>query len=205
MKYFNPTAELKELDLLQYIEKNPENSQKEMSREINAAVSMVNLYLKKLEENHYIIKDYQSSKVVHYHITEKGMKRKNYLAITYFRELLGLYSVAEENIENFFRHLEDKGYQKILFYGAGEVAETILKVYQKRKENKLKILGIVDDDKHKVKKEFYGCKVIGREEIDNYPHDRIVITSYTFEEEIKERLEEIDYPSKKIKLFFSEM
>lgn len=205
IKYFNPTAELKELDLLQYIEKNSESSQKAMAEEINSAVSMVNVYLNRLEEENYIIKNYQSKKVVHYHITEEGMKRKNYLAITYFRELLDLYNVAENNIENFFQHLEEKAYQNILFYGAGDVAETILKVYKKRKKQKPKILAIVDDQKKSKKENFHGLKVIGREDIKNYPHDGIIITSYTFEEEIKERLEEIDYPSEQIKLFFSEM
>lgn len=204
MKYFTPTAELKELNLLEYIEKNPESSQKTMAEEINAAVSMVNLYLSKLEEENYVIKDYQSAKVVHYHITAEGMKRKNYLALTYFQELLSLYTVAEENIKNFFKYLEGKGYQNVLFYGAGEVAETILSVYQKRNKEQPKVLAIIDD-REKTKEEIFGCKVIGRDQINDYRFDGIVITSYTFEDEIKERLEEMNYPSKQTELFFSEM
>ena len=91
-----------------------------------------------------------------------------------------------------------------MFYGAGEVAETILSVYQKRRKETPKVLAIIDDQE-KTKEEIYGCKVIGRDEINNYTFDGIVITSYTFEDEIKERLEEIDYPKERIELFFSEM
>lgn len=205
IKYFNPTADRKELHLLQYIEQNPESSQKNMAKEIHSAVSMVNLYLKQLEEEDYIVKEYQSAKVVQYHITEAGIKRKNYLAITYFQELLDLYNVAEKNIDHFFEHLEKKGYQKILFYGAGEVAESILTVYKKRKKEFPQILAVIDDDPSVQAKGFYGFQVIGPAEISDYAHDGIIITSYTFEEEIKERLEAIHYPNEQIELFFNEM
>lgn len=50
MEFFNPTAKLKELHLLEYIEANPKSTQKEIAKEINVAVSMVNLYMTGLEE-----------------------------------------------------------------------------------------------------------------------------------------------------------
>src|SRR5699024_296621 len=143
----------------------------------------------------------KSAKIVHYNITPEGVKRKNYLSITYLHELLDLYKLAKENVEEFLIRLEDKGYKDILVYGAGEVAETILNIVEGRKDKPLKIVALIDDNKGKRDEELLGYKIISREEIDQYEHDGIVITSYTYEDEITEKLKEINYPEGKIKRF----
>lgn len=206
MKFFSPSATLKELKLLEFIESKPTGtSQHEMARVIGAAASSINVYMDKLEEKGYLVRDYQSLKVVHYNITPEGIKRKNFLSITYYHELLSLYRLAEQNIEIFLDKLESKGYKDVLFYGAGEVAETILSIVKARKNNSLKVLALVDDNERKKSNELLGYKIISRDEIKEYEHDGIVITSYTFEDDIKKKLEEINYPKDKVELFFSEM
>lgn len=204
MKFFSPTSDLKELLLLQHIEKNPDTTQKEIAKVIDGAASMVNVYIDNLEEKDYLIREYQSSKIVYYKITLEGIKRKNYLAITYLHELLELYRLAEANIENFLLRLEEQGYINILLYGGGEVAETILGIIKSRKNRPLKVLAVVDDSLDRQDKELSGYKIISREEIKDYQHDGIVITSYTFEEDIRKRLEEINYPRDRVVRFFSE-
>ncbi|NLP46832.1 MAG: winged helix-turn-helix transcriptional regulator [Epulopiscium sp.] len=205
MKFFSPSAELKELKLLEFIEAKPKTSQHEIARVIGSAASMVNVYMDKFEEQGYLVRDYQSLKVVHYNITPEGIKRKNYLSITYYHELLSLYRLAERNIEKFLEKLEEKGYKNILFYGAGEVAETILAIVKDRQDKPLKVLALIDDSKEKINDEVLGYKVISKDQIKDYEHDGIVITSYTFEDEIKKKLEKIDYPKDKVELFFSGM
>ena len=203
MKFFSPTSELKELLLLEHIEKIPDTTQKEIAKVIDGAPSMVNVYIDNLEEKGYLLRDYKSAKVVYYNITAEGIKRKNYLSITYFHQLLKLYRLAEQNIENFLRGLEAKGYEKILFYGAGEVAETILNVIKGRTEKPLKVLAIIDDDIKRQGTQYLNYKIISREDILKYPHDGIIITSYTFEEDIINKLREVDYPENKIEKFFT--
>ena len=204
MKFFSPTSEYKELLLLEHIEKNPNTSQHEIARKIGSAASMVNVYINKLEENGYLIRDYQSLKIVYYNITPEGIKRKNFLSITYFHELLKLYRLAEKNMESFLLRLENKGYRNILIYGAGEVAETILGIIKERKGKPLRVLALVDDDKERQGNELLGYEIISREEINQYDHDGIVITSYTFEDDITNRLTEIGYPDDRIERFFTE-
>ncbi len=204
MKFFNPTSELKELLLLQHIENNPDTTQKEIAEIINGAASMVNVYIGDLEENNYLVREYQSSKNVYYRITHEGLKRKNYLLISYMRELLDLYKLAKSNVEKFLIRIENQGRKNILLYGAGEVAETIIGAIRDREAPKLSVLAIVDDDKDKLGKEMLGYKIISRDEIKDYNHDAIVITSYTFEDDIKGRLKEIEYPEDRIVRFFGE-
>lgn len=204
MKFFSPTSELKELLLLEHIEKKPDTTQKEIAKVISGAASMVNVYIDNLEEENYLVRDYKSAKTVYYNITQEGIKRKNYLAITYLQELLELYKLAEENVENFLLGLEDKGYRNILLYGAGEVAETILGIIKGRIDKPLKVLALVDDSKGRQGGKLLGYNIISREEINKYEHDAIVITSYTFEDDITNRLNEIKYPEDKIERFFTE-
>lgn len=204
MKFFSPTSELKELLLLQHIEKKPNTTQKEIASIIDGAPSMVNVYIDNLEEKKYLIREYKSAKVVYYNITPEGIKRKNYLAITYFHELLKLYRLAEENIEKFLIKLENKGYKKVLFYGAGEVAEAILGIIKNRTNGPLKVIALIDDDKKLQGKSLLGYEILNNENIDNLDPDAIVITSYTFEDEITNKLKEIGYDKEKIERFFTE-
>jgi len=202
MKFFNPTSELKELLLLEHIEKNPDTTQKEISKIINGAISMVNVYIDNLEEENYLCRNYKSAKTVYYNITPEGIKRKNYLAITYLQELLELYKLAEENVENFLLAIENKGYKNILLYGAGEVAETIMGVISGRDSESLNVVAIVDDNREKQGRKLLGYSIISGKEINKYEHDGIVITSYTFEDDIIKRLNELNYPSDRIERFF---
>lgn len=204
MKYFSPTSKLKELLLLQHIEKKPDTTQHEIASVMGGAPSMVNVYIDRFEANGYLIRDYKSAKIVYYNITPEGVKRKNYLAITYFHELLELYRLAEESVENFLLRLEEKGYINVLVYGAGEVAETIVGVIKRRIDKPLKVLAFIDDDKDKQGKNLLGYKIISRDEINEYQHDGIIITSYTFEDEITNRLKEVGYPKDKVERFFTE-
>ena len=204
MKFFSPTSELKELLLLQHIEKKPDTTQKEIAKVVSGAPSMVNVYIDNLEKRNYMVRDYKSAKIVYYNITPEGIKRKNYLAITYFHELLKLYRMAEENIENFLQVLVNKGYKEVLIYGAGEVAETILSVIKTKQNRPLKVVALIDDNIKKYGESLLGYKIISTNEIKKYCHDGIVITSYTFEDEIMNRLKEIGYPEDKIERYFSE-
>ncbi len=166
MKFFSPTSELKELLLLQHIEKNPDTTQKEIAKVISGAPSMVNVYIDNLEEKNYMVRDYKSVKIVYYNITPEGVKRKNYLLINYMRELLDLYRLAKENVEKFLLEIEERGYSKLLIYGAGEVAETILGFIRYRNKDTLKVLAVIDDNDEIQVKVLLGYKIISRADIN---------------------------------------
>ena len=204
ISFLTPTVKLKELLLLQHIEANPDTTQKEMGRIIGAAPSMVNNYLNEHEKDHYIKREYISAKRLKYIITSDGLKRKNFLLITYLHELLKLYSLAEDRVESFLKGLENEGYTRILLYGAGEVAETILGIVRGRDDGLLDVVAIIDDNEERKKKTLLGFKIIGREDIEEYEHDVVVITSYTFEDEIMGKLMENGYPVDRVRRFFSE-
>ena len=202
MKFFSSTSDLKELLLLEHIEKKPQTTQKAIAAAIDGATSMVNVYIDNLEKQNYLLRDYRSAKVVHYNITPEGIKRKNYLLICYMRELVDLYRLAKDNVEDFLEEIYNKGIHDVLLYGGGEVAETIIGVIRDMDRPLINIKAIVEDDPERVNTKMLGYDVIGRGTIGEYKHDAVVITSYTYEEEILEKLREVRYPADRVERFF---
>ncbi len=201
MQFFNTTTRYKEMVLLEHIEKNTITTQKEMANVIEGAVSMVNTYLDNLESRNYIKREYISQKIVHYHITPEGTKQKNYLQITYIKELMDQYIKGQESVHHFLEAIQEKGFKDILLYGAGEVAEIILD-FINTQDVDINVLGLIDDNPLKQENKFKGKTVFSNDKINEINHDGIVITSYTFEEEIINKLNVLHYQKNKIIRYF---
>jgi DNA-binding MarR family transcriptional regulator len=202
--FFLPTQKYKELMILNYIEQNPDTTQKELGKAIGAAASMINTYIDEYESSGYVKREYITSKTVKYHITPKGLKRRNFLNISYLEQLMDLHKLAREGVELFLKTVSERGFKKILLYGAGEVAEIILGVIKFNSEVDINIVFVVDDDLEKRGKEILGYPIITSAEINKHEHDGIFISSYTFEDIIKQQLIKKGYDKSKIITFFTE-
>lgn len=201
MQFFNTTTRYKEMVLLEHIEKNTITTQKEMANVIEGAVSMVNTYLDNLESRNYIKREYISQKIVHYHITPEGTKQKNYLQITYIKELMDQYIKGQESVHHFLEAIQEKGFKDILLYGAGEVAEIILDFITSQDVD-INVLGVIDDNPLKQGNQLKTKTVYANDKINEIKHDGIVITSYAYEDEIKKQLKNLEYPTKNIIGYF---
>jgi len=101
--------------------------------------------------------------------------------------------------------LEDltiKGFKKILLYGAGEVAEIILKTLEEHNIESVEIPAVIDDDENKQNKKLINTPVLDILSIPTINHDGILISSYKANREIVCRLKSIDYDESKILKFF---
>ncbi len=202
-KFFKPTALYKEYMILDMIEKNPNVTQREMSRPIGIAVSMVNAYLDKFEKDNLIKRKKHSSKIVEYYVTKYGSERKKLLSIAYLNATQQLYNSAKEYIESYLIQLENKGFKNILLYGAGEVCEILLNAIRSSKLVNIKAQAIVDDNIEKVGNKIGSTSIISRDSIVCFDHDGILISSYTNNESIYNKLIQAGYPKDKIIKFFS--
>ncbi len=204
IQFFMPTDKIKKLLLLEQIEKDKNVTQAQLAKYTHSAPSMINNYIKTLEKDGLLITNKKSKRAVEYYITKKGIERKNYLLVTFMNELIELYNLTKENIESFIKNLENKGIKKVVFYGAGETAKVIIKVLKDMPESKLELLFLVDDNEKKRGTIFEGYKVINPEKLKEYEYkiDTVIITSCIYENEIKNNLLKIDYPSEKIRSFF---
>lgn len=201
--FFLPTLKYKELMLLDYIEENPDTTQKELGKVIGSATSMVNTYLDEYESNGYVKREYISSKTVRYIITNKGQIRRNFLNISYLQELITLHNLAQKGIEDFLEVVAQRGFKNILLYGAGEVAEIILSILRDNTELGIKVEALVDDNLEKRGTTIQGYPVISKMDMGKYDHDGILISSYAYESAISKQLENLGYCMDRVIHFFS--
>jgi DNA-binding MarR family transcriptional regulator len=202
LRFFNPTSELKILLLLEQIQNSNNITQGKLAHYVHSAPSMINVYIKQLEKEGFLVKNKKTKRNVEYVITKKGIERKNYLLVTYMNELIELYNLTKINIELFVKNLVNKNYKNCSFYGAGETARVIINVLNNIPELDFKLMFLIDDDINKQGKRFMGYDVVGCEDIGKYDIDAIVITSCVYEKEIRNKLRKLNYPYEKIISFF---
>jgi len=184
------------------IEKNSNITQREMSETIGIAVSMVNYYLDQFETDNLIKRQKHSTKTVEYFITKKGVERRKLLNIWYLKSSQGIYLQAKDNIYTFLTQIIEKGFKKILMYGAGEVAEIMLVVMNEDNKLPLEVLAVVDDNKSKHGSLIVNKPIIKKEDIIHYQHDGILISSHRHRGKIKQSLIELNYKEENILEFF---
>lgn len=201
--FFKPTLLYKEFMVLDLIEKNKNITQREISNKVGIAVSMVNSYLDDYEKKGLIKRKRHSIKTVDYLITKNGIDRRKLLNIWYLKSSQEIYSFAKDNISSFLKQIINKGFKKILLYGAGEVAELILDVIQSDKNILLEVLAVIDDDISKANHFLLEKRIISKSSVKDYVHDGILISSYTHHNAIHRKLIEFNYDQHKIIKFFS--
>lgn len=200
--FFKPTLLYKEFMILDLIEKDSHITQRKISESIGVAVSMINSYIDKYEDKGYIKRKYISTKTVEYHITKTGLERRKLLNIWYLKSSHMVYASAKDNIILFLNQIIDKGFKKILLYGAGEVADIMLEVINDDKKISLKVIAVIDDDLNKKGRKIKNTTIITIKEIHKYQHDAILISSYAHYELIGKKLSKINYPINRIINFF---
>jgi FlaA1/EpsC-like NDP-sugar epimerase len=151
-----------------------------MSETLGSAVSMINYYLDDYEGKGYLFREYKSSKIVQYIITKKGVERKKLLNIWYLMDSQIIYRNAKDNIINYLRTLSEKGYNSVLLYGAGEVANIIIDVIKDNNFlSEFIVIAVIDDDFNKIGTQIGGKPVIELSEVFSYEFDGILISSFT--------------------------
>jgi len=200
--FFKPTLLYKEFMILDLIEKDQHITQREIAKWIGIAVSMINAYLNIYEDKGLIKRKYRSTKTVEYFVTRKGMERRKLLNIWYLKSSRLVYQSASNNILEFLNELVIKGCKNILLYPAGEVTEIILKVINETPTCDINVVAIVDDEINKRNSLLLNKKIISKEDISDYEHDSILISSYKHHIVLLENLLSLDYPNNKITQFF---
>ncbi len=104
---------------------------------------------------------------------------------------------------SFLNQIINKGFKKILLYGAGEVAEIMLHVINDHQSFPLKVLAVIDDDKNRQDQILVNTDIVSIDQIKHFEHDGILISSYKHHEKIKHKLLDINYPNNKIIEFFN--
>ncbi|WP_264229511.1 winged helix-turn-helix transcriptional regulator [Acholeplasma laidlawii] len=196
--FFKSTPLYKEYLLLEAVENKSNITQRELSRILDVAVSMINEYLDKEEKNGYITKIYKSSKDVQYIITDSGKERVKLLNIQYLKSALSIHNQARKEITLFLHRVIKNGFKNIILYGAGDVTEIILQTLEFDRNLDLCIVGIIDDAQNKIGSKMFDIEIKDLSSIRNIEHDGILISTYLHQKTIEDKLNKIKYDESKI-------
>ncbi len=180
-------------------------TQRALARELGVALGLTNLLVRRIVKKGWVKVTHVQANRVAYLLTPAGIAEKVHLTRAYFDNTIHLYTETRSRIKDSLQRLSlewppeapSAGEKRIVFYGAGEVAEI---GYVTLQETDLKLVGVVDDRPRQL---FFGMPVHRPEtlqagRLNGEVFDRVVVMSFGKAEHICTRLESNSFPSEQV-------
>ena len=185
---FRPPQEMRELELLQELQKNPIISQRELSHKFGIALGMTNACLKRMARRGWIrITGFNHHKIGYY-LTPKGFSEKAKLTVHLISWTVQHYATLKDLIGERLLEMQNKGVERVVFYGVGDEMEI---AYVTLQGVNLKLVGIVEDEEKMNRKEIFGFDLTDVLEVGALKPDAVLITSLLDQTERIEKLTKI--------------
>ena len=185
--------DIRTLKLLEEIDKDFTQSQRDLSNKLNISLGLVNSFVKRLANKGYFKITTVPKNRVKYILTPKGAMEKTRLTYQYLQYSFELYRGARRNLQKHFDGLSAQGVKRVVFYGVNEIAEI---AYITLQETTIKMVAIVDENR--IGKIFLGNEVKDPRELTSLSFDRIFITSMQKNESELENISKKGIPRSKI-------
>jgi DNA-binding MarR family transcriptional regulator len=182
---FKPPQEIRELNLLQELERNPIVSQRELSHKFGIALGVTNACLKRMARRGWIRMMNQDHRKIGYFLTPKGFAEKAKLTLHLISWTVKHYSTLKEIIGKKLLEVQNNGFKTIVFYGVSDEMEI---AYVTLQGLNLKLVGIVEDEERLSQENVFGFEVKKLDEVMSLEPDVIFITTPTGIEEKSKRL-----------------
>jgi DNA-binding MarR family transcriptional regulator len=187
------TQDLRTLKILEKVDNTYSPSQRDLARELNISLGLVNSFIKRLAHKGYVKVTTIPRKRIQYILTPKGMAEKSRLTYHYIQSSYQYYRQARQKLQELFRELETQGVQRVVFHGASDLAEIAFLSLQ---ETGINLVAVVDD--RKPGKRLLGHQIIESRELGGASFDRIVITEDGTRDPMLDRLMALGIPRDKI-------
>lgn len=187
---------LKTFFMLEMIAENRLRSQREFSDSLDISLGLVNTFIKRLINKGYCTAKALPRKRIRYVLTPLGATEKTKLAYEYISSAYQSFKTVCRRLERFYATIEDEGFRRIVFYGAGEMGEIALLAL---KETNLDVIAIVDPVK--AGERWAGQVVKPISDLDGLVFDAILVTTTDNPEKVIETLEKSHFPLDRIRFF----
>ena len=182
---FRPPQEMRELELLQELEKNPVVSQRELSHKFGIALGVTNACLKRMARRGWIrITGFNHHKIGYY-LTPRGFAEKAKLTVHLISWTVQHYSALKDLIGSRLLEMQSMGIKRVVFYGVSEEMEV---AYVTLQGANLQLVGIIEDGDRMSQKAVFGFEVKEIRQIETLKPDAVLITSLA---NLNERLESV--------------
>jgi len=186
-----PSEEIRDLRLLEELERNPVISQRELSHKFNIALGVTNACLRRMARKGWIrIRDLNPRKIGYY-LTPKGVIEKGKLTLNLVSFRIQHYAELKKTIAARLLEMQNQGLKRLVFYGISDEMEV---AYITLQGVTLKLVGIVEDDEKFNPQFIFGYEVEPVSRVRELKPDGILITSLTENIRKKRKLEEIYGP-----------
>ncbi len=189
--------EMRELSLLQELEKAPVISQRELSHRFGMALGVTNSCLRNMALKGWIRVRDASHDRTGYFITPKGTDEKNKLMVKMVAYNVRHYSHLKSLMADLLLDLQRENIRRLVFYGVSEEMEV---AFVTLNETGVELVGIVEDEDKRPAKKVLGHEVRKVNDVLGFNPDGILVTSFADAERRVAQLQEI-LGGKKIKVF----
>lgn len=125
----------RELQILEYLEHNPDTTQADLATRLGVAVGSVNWYLKRLINKGYVKVRKMQRRRLRYLITPQGVAEKARLTRAYMQASLRIYRETRAQARTLLAHVLEAGYDTVRVEGDGDLADICLLTCLEQKVN----------------------------------------------------------------------
>jgi DNA-binding MarR family transcriptional regulator len=143
LESFRPPHDIKELNLLQELEKNPVISQRELSNRFGIALGVTNACIKRMVRRGWIRITGLNQRRIEYYLTPKGFTEKAKLTVDLISWTVRHYASLKDLIGSKLLEMQGEGVERVVFYGVCDEMEI---AYITLQGVNLRLVGIVEDD-----------------------------------------------------------
>ena len=134
-------ADIKALKLMEALEGERSQSQRDLANRLGISLGLVNALLKRFIKKGYFRVRTAPKGRVKYLLTPRGVAEKSMLTYRYIHYSLSIYRELQNKFRPIFLNLKFEGRKRIILFGKGELAEIASSVM---KENNLQLVAIID-------------------------------------------------------------
>ena len=175
--------DIRTLKILEKVDADIVPSQRDLARDLNISLGLVNSFIKRLVKKGYFKARHVPKNRMRYFLTPQGASEKTRLTYEYIQHSYNFYKEARQKLRALYTELEKQGVTRIVFYGASDLAEI---AYLSLQETNIELLAIFDDDKKGER--FLGYTIAHPDRMGSFSFDRILITSINSTEIILQKV-----------------
>jgi DNA-binding MarR family transcriptional regulator len=118
-----PEENVRELSLLEQIERDPDVTQASLATQLGVAVGTVNWHLKRLVAKGYVKVKRAERKKLRYIITPEGISLRARLTVNYIERSFDLYRKTRQRVKEHLANIKEAGFVRVRLLGEGDVAD----------------------------------------------------------------------------------
>ncbi|MCK5646544.1 MAG: winged helix-turn-helix transcriptional regulator [Anaerolineales bacterium] len=114
---------VRELGLLEEIERDPDTTQASMADRLGVAVGTVNWHVKRLIAKGYVKVKRAERRKLRYIITPEGIAERAKLTVAYIENSMHLYRQTRQQAVQVLQQARERGFNQVMIQGDGDIAD----------------------------------------------------------------------------------